>query len=209
MRTGTPRCTCLARRWDSSARGWLSRAPPVCCIAAAGIRWTLSSELAGYDSINYGLWYDDAQFARVALKHAGAARKLGVKKIVLGECGHAHKALSVIADRILVGDGDIPRESALVLLRLTSKSRSNGRNSWRPSSVCCPPPPSRRSQVGRASACQLAFGPPPYGTTGISIRCASADTRLNRGSSTKVVLSLWHQAHRGMSALARFTASTR
>ena len=33
---------------------------------AAGITWTLSSELAGYDSINYGLWYDDAQFARVA-----------------------------------------------------------------------------------------------------------------------------------------------
>ena len=60
---------------------------------AAGITWTMSSELAGYDSINYGLWYDDAQFARVALKHAEAAEKLKVKKIVLGECGHAHKAL--------------------------------------------------------------------------------------------------------------------
>jgi Fe-S oxidoreductase len=84
---------------------------------AAGIKWTLSSELAAYDSINYGLWYDDAQFARVALKHAEAARKLKVKKIVLGECGHAHKALSVIADRILTGDLDIPRESSLTLLR--------------------------------------------------------------------------------------------
>ncbi len=83
---------------------------------AAGIKWTLSSELAGYDSINYGLWYDDAQFARVALKHAAAAKKLGVKKIVLGECGHAHKALSVIADRVLVGDDDIPRESSMTLL---------------------------------------------------------------------------------------------
>ncbi|MBI4875392.1 MAG: (Fe-S)-binding protein [Acidobacteria bacterium] len=84
---------------------------------AAGIKWTLSSELAGYDSINYGLWYDDAQFARVALKHAEAARKLGVKKIVLGECGHAHKALSVIADRLLTGDLNIPRESSMTLLR--------------------------------------------------------------------------------------------
>jgi Fe-S oxidoreductase len=84
---------------------------------AAGISWTLSSELAGYDSINYGLWYDDAQFARVALKHAEAARKLKVKKIVLGECGHAHKALSVVADRVLAGELDIPRESALTLLR--------------------------------------------------------------------------------------------
>ncbi len=84
---------------------------------AAGITWTLSSEIAAYDSINYGLWYDDAQFARVALKHAEAARKLKVKKIVLGECGHAHKALSVIADRILTGEFNIPRESSLTLLR--------------------------------------------------------------------------------------------
>ncbi|MFH1575150.1 MAG: (Fe-S)-binding protein [Acidobacteriota bacterium] len=84
---------------------------------AAGISWTLSSELAGYDSINYGLWYDDAQFARVALKHIEAARKLGVKKIVMGECGHAHKSLFVIADRLLDGDNNVPRESSLTLLR--------------------------------------------------------------------------------------------
>ncbi len=83
---------------------------------AAGIRWTLSSEVAGYDAINYGLWYDDAQFARVAVRHAEAARKLGVKKIVLGECGHAHKALSVVADRVLTGDLNIPRESSMALL---------------------------------------------------------------------------------------------
>ena len=37
-----------------------------------------------------------------------AARKLGVKKIVLGACGHAHKALSVISARVLVGDINIP-----------------------------------------------------------------------------------------------------
>jgi Fe-S oxidoreductase len=86
-------------------------------LTMAGVKWTMSSEIAGYDSINYGLWYDDAQFARVALKHAEAARKLKVKKIVLGECGHAHKALGVIADRILTGDLNIPRESSMTLLR--------------------------------------------------------------------------------------------
>lgn len=84
---------------------------------AAGIKWTLSSDLAAYDGINYGLWYDDAQFARVAVRHAEAARKLKVKKIVIGECGHAHKALSVIADRVLTGDLNIPRESSMTLLR--------------------------------------------------------------------------------------------
>jgi Fe-S oxidoreductase len=83
---------------------------------AAGISWTLSSDLAAYDAINYGLWYDDAQFARVALLHAQAAKKLKVKKIVMGECGHAHKAMMVIADRVLTGDLNIPRETSMVLL---------------------------------------------------------------------------------------------
>lgn len=86
-------------------------------LEAAGISWTLSSELTAYDSVNYGVWYDDAQFARVALRQAEAARKLKVKKIVLGECGHGHKASMVVADRILPGESNIPRESALVLLR--------------------------------------------------------------------------------------------
>jgi Fe-S oxidoreductase len=83
---------------------------------AAGISYTLSTELAGYDAVNYGLWYDDVQFARVALKHLEIARDLGVKKIVIGECGHAHKALTVIADRLLPGEQMIPRESSYTLL---------------------------------------------------------------------------------------------
>jgi Fe-S oxidoreductase len=86
-------------------------------LTLAGVNWTMSSELAAYDAINYGLWYDDAQFARVAMKHMEAAKKLGVKRIVLGECGHAHKALCVIADRLLTDDLHIPRESYLPLLR--------------------------------------------------------------------------------------------
>ena len=83
---------------------------------AAGVSWTMSSEAVAYDSINYGLWYDDFMLAKVAIKHAQAAKKLGVKKIVLGECGHAHKALTVIADRVLTGDLNIPRESAMTTL---------------------------------------------------------------------------------------------
>jgi Fe-S oxidoreductase len=84
-------------------------------LEAAGVSWTLSSELVGYDAVNYGLWYDDVQFARVALRHAEIARKLKVKKIVIGECGHAHKALMVVADRLL-GPDAVPRESCLTFL---------------------------------------------------------------------------------------------
>lgn len=85
-------------------------------LQAAGISWTLSSEEMGYDVVNYGLWYDDVQMARVALRHAEIAKKLKVKKIIIGECGHAHKALMVIADRVFTGELNIPRESGLVLL---------------------------------------------------------------------------------------------
>jgi Fe-S oxidoreductase len=86
----------------------------------AGVSWTLSSEALeglGYDNINYGLFYDDFMLAKVVLKHAQAARKLGVKKLVFGECGHAHKAMTIIGDRILTGDLNIPRESSMPLLR--------------------------------------------------------------------------------------------
>ena len=83
---------------------------------AAGLSYTLSSELAGYEATNYGVWYDDAQFARIALKQAEVAKKLKVKKIVMGECGHAHKALMVIADRLFTEESYIPRESCFPVL---------------------------------------------------------------------------------------------
>ena len=86
---------------------------------AAGISWTLSSELTGYDAVNYGVWFDDVELARIALRHVQIAKELGVKKIVVGECGHAHKAICVVADRVLPGDlslSEIPRESCLPLL---------------------------------------------------------------------------------------------
>lgn len=82
----------------------------------AGIDYTLSSELGGYEGTNYGVWYDDLQFARVVMKQTEVARKLGVKKIVVGECGHAHKAMIVISDRLFTGETLIPRESCFPLL---------------------------------------------------------------------------------------------
>ncbi len=80
--------------------------------------WTGRSpaRLVGYDAVNYGIWYDDVQAARIAIRHAEAARKLKVARICVGECGHAHKALLTIADRVLTGDLNIPRESALPLM---------------------------------------------------------------------------------------------
>lgn len=83
---------------------------------AAGLNWTLSSEIGGYEATNYGLWYDDVQFSRIVLQQIGIAHKLKAKKIVVGECGHAHKAIMVIADRLMTKDTYIPRESCFPVL---------------------------------------------------------------------------------------------
>lgn len=83
----------------------------------AGLNWTFSSEMMGYDSVNYGLWYDDIQAKRVATGQMKAAKDLGVQRVVIGECGHAHKAAAVIADRMAFGDAKVPVESCFPLLR--------------------------------------------------------------------------------------------
>ncbi|MFC1971421.1 (Fe-S)-binding protein [Chloroflexota bacterium] len=89
---------------------------------AAGINWTLSSELGGYEATNYGLWYDDFQFSRIAFSQAKVAKDLRVKKIVIGECGHAHKAAIVTADRVFPPELNIPRESCMPILEEIMRS---------------------------------------------------------------------------------------
>jgi Fe-S oxidoreductase len=82
----------------------------------AGLNWTLSSEMMGYDSVNYGLWYDDTQAKKIALQQMKAAKELGVRRIVMGECGHAHKASAIVSDRMSYGEDRVPVESCLPLL---------------------------------------------------------------------------------------------
>lgn len=85
---------------------------------AAGINYTFSSEAIAMDGVNYGLYFDDIELARIGLRHLQIAKKLGVKKIVVGECGHAHKVFCVISDRVFPGDlslSEIPRESCFPL----------------------------------------------------------------------------------------------
>ncbi len=91
----------------------------------ASLDWTLSSEAFGYDAVNYGIWYDDFQLGKIAFKHLEIARKLEVSRIVIGECGHAHKALISVADRLIFGEYQIPRESCLPILSDLVKKKLN------------------------------------------------------------------------------------
>ncbi|MFR9293020.1 MAG: (Fe-S)-binding protein, partial [Peptococcus niger] len=83
----------------------------------AGLSWTLSSDMIGYDNVNYGIWYDDKMARDIALQQIEAAKKLGVNRIVVGECGHAHKAISVVSDRFSPAKDRVPVESFLPMLR--------------------------------------------------------------------------------------------
>lgn len=83
----------------------------------AGLDWTLSSDIIGYDNVNYGLFYDDGQAKKLAIKQNEVAKKLGVKRIVIAECGHAHKAAAITADRFYPGSDRVPVQSFLPLLR--------------------------------------------------------------------------------------------
>lgn len=112
-----------------NAGDYLSRPENIMAFALifeeAGLNWTLSSEAVGYDVVNYGMWFDDIQLSRIAFRHAEIARKLEVEKLVVGECGHAHKALLAVADRILPEELRIPRESCLPLLEKLVKTKLN------------------------------------------------------------------------------------
>lgn len=83
-------------------------------LEAAGYTWTMSSEIAGYDGVNYGLFYDDVQYARIYARHMEIAKKLGVKMVLMGECGHESKAMAAIGDRV---DSSIPRVPAVTFIR--------------------------------------------------------------------------------------------
>ena len=97
----------------------------------AGVDWTLSTDVVGYDSVNYGIWYDDVQAKNVAMAQFEAARKLGVKRIVIGECGHAHKAAVVGADRMADSEErGVPVESFLPMM---AEFVRNGRLKFDPS----------------------------------------------------------------------------
>ncbi|ROL62545.1 (Fe-S)-binding protein, partial [Bacteroidetes/Chlorobi group bacterium ChocPot_Mid] len=67
-----------------------------------------------YDGVNYGLFYDDVQYARIYAKHMEVAKKLGVKMVLMGECGHESKAMAAIGDRI---NSSIPRVPAVTFLK--------------------------------------------------------------------------------------------
>jgi Fe-S oxidoreductase len=90
---------------------------------AAGISWTLSSHAA--EAGNFGLFignYDQLQ--KIALRIREAALELGVKRIVVGECGHAWRvAYSYWNTLTGIGAGADDPFAALLQRQLDSRYR--------------------------------------------------------------------------------------
>lgn len=61
---------------------------------AGKVSWTIGSKY--YDAINYGLFYSDLVLGRVLKKIEAECRRLKVKKVLIGECGHASRSATFL-----------------------------------------------------------------------------------------------------------------
>jgi Fe-S oxidoreductase len=69
-------------------------------------RWTIGT---GYfDGINYGLFYSDWCAERIINKEIDEIRRLGGRKILIGECGHASRSSKLFVPSFAGAKGAIP-----------------------------------------------------------------------------------------------------
>jgi len=97
---------------------------------AAGADWTVGTQY--YDAINYGLFYSDAKLAEILKCVHEEAKRLKVKKIVVGECGHATKSLKLFSKIVCP---DSPVQSVENILEFTSRAIREGKLKLDPSRV--------------------------------------------------------------------------
>lgn len=100
-------------------------------LTAANVDWTINTrELGTNDVVNYGAFFDDERLVKVMKEHFQVAKKLGAKKLVVGECGHAYKVLKHISERLLP---EKDRVEVLSILELTDRLIREGKIKLDPS----------------------------------------------------------------------------
>lgn len=89
---------------------------------ATGDRWTIGT---GYfDGINYGLFYSDQVLEHVVKKIQVEAERLQVKKILIGECGHASRAAKYFYPSFCGGRNALP---VINIMEYTHQAWKEGR----------------------------------------------------------------------------------
>ena len=75
-------------------------------MTATGGSWTIGSQ--NFDGINYGLFYSDRLLDRIVSAEVTELRRLGAKKILIGECGHASRSAKVFVPTFCGGEDAPP-----------------------------------------------------------------------------------------------------
>jgi Fe-S oxidoreductase len=96
---------------------------------ATGDSWTIGSK--DFDGINYGLFYNDQILEHVLLNIKAEADRLKVKKLLMGECGHASRVAKFFYPTFCGGKGAIP---VINIMEYTHKAWKEGRIKLKPNS---------------------------------------------------------------------------
>jgi Fe-S oxidoreductase len=89
---------------------------------ATGDSWTIGTGY--YDGINYGLFYSDHVLEHVLKKIQAEAERLKVKKILIGECGHASRSAKFFYPTYCGGKDALP---VLNIMEYTHQAWKQGR----------------------------------------------------------------------------------
>ncbi len=89
---------------------------------ATGDTWTIGSRY--FDAINYGLFYSDQVLEHALRKIKEEAERLKVKKILIGECGHASRSAKYFYPAFCGGPNALP---AVSILEYTHQALKEGR----------------------------------------------------------------------------------
>ncbi len=69
-------------------------------------RWTIGTGY--YDGINYGLFYNDWIAERIIRKEIAETKRLGGRRILIGECGHASRSAKLFVPAFGGHNGSLP-----------------------------------------------------------------------------------------------------
>lgn len=89
---------------------------------ATGDSWTIGTGY--YDGINYGLFYSDHVLEHVLRKIQAEAERLNVRKILIGECGHASRSAKYFYPAYCGGPNALP---VLNIMEYTHQAWKEGR----------------------------------------------------------------------------------
>lgn len=99
-------------------------------LTAAGASWTIGT---GYfDGINYGLFYSDRMLDRIVSMEAAELKRLGGRKVLIGECGHASRSAKAFI-KTFCGGRDAPE--VVNIMEYTLDALRRGKIQLRPDSI--------------------------------------------------------------------------